>query len=148
MHNKSVLSLRGVVCAGICASLLGCGAADTDKVADPWSDDSWIGGGSAADSGSGDEFEAPPSEDIIRPSANPSEGEGERSAGVGIAPPGAQDFAEFRGALDDGRIPNLSSLDATGFINEHKIELPAADCGDLICLHGMLGVMANMMRRS
>ena len=73
------------------------------------------------------------------------DGEGQGGSNVGIAPPGAQDFGEFKRALDQGRIPNISSLDATGFINEHKIDLPAPDCGDMICLHGMLGVMGNMI---
>lgn len=50
---------------------------------------------------------------------------------------GAQDFGQFRDILDQGLIPGSSTLDANGFFNEHYTELPPADCGLSLCLHGM-----------
>ena len=50
---------------------------------------------------------------------------------------GAQDIGQFRDILDQGLIPGASTLDANGFFNEHYTELPPADCGQALCLHGM-----------
>lgn len=72
--------------------------------------------------------------------------EGDNGSGVGQA--GAQDFGQFRAILDNGDLPGPETLDDVGFFNEHKIELPPADCGDNICLHGELGVMGNMINGS
>ena len=44
------------------------------------------------------------------------------------------------------RVPR--PLDGVGFFNEHKLELPAPDCGNDVCLHGELGVMGNMTNGS
>ena len=66
-----------------------------------------------------------------------------RGAGVGQA--GAQDFGQFRGIVENGEIPAPNTLDAVGFFNEHKIELPPPDCGNEVCLHGLLGVRGNML---
>jgi Ca-activated chloride channel family protein len=68
------------------------------------------------------------------------------SSGVGQS--GAQDFGRFRTLVRQGEIPAPSTLDAVGFFNEHKFELPDADCGDDICLHGMFGVQGNMINGS
>lgn len=68
--------------------------------------------------------------------------------GVGVAQGGAQDFGQFRAILDAGELPGPETLDDVGFFNEHKLELPAADCGQDICLHGELGVMGNMINGS
>lgn len=73
------------------------------------------------------------------------EGDG---GGAGVAQGGAQDFGQFRAILDAGELPGPDTLDDVGFFNEHKIELPDADCGDNICLHGELGVMGNMINGS
>ncbi len=70
----------------------------------------------------------------------------DNSTGVGQS--GAQDFGRFRGLIEQGEIPAPSTLDAVGFFNEHKFELPAADCGQDICLHGMFGVQGNMINGS
>jgi Ca-activated chloride channel family protein len=70
----------------------------------------------------------------------------EGPAGVGQA--GAQDFGHFRALLDAGKIPGPETLDAVGFFNEHKIELPDPKCGNDVCIHGMLGVMGNMITGS
>ncbi|MCX4247903.1 vWA domain-containing protein [Paraliomyxa miuraensis] len=68
--------------------------------------------------------------------------------GAGVAQGGAQDFGQFRAILDDGDLPGPETLDDVGFFNEHKLELPPADCGQDICLHGELGVMGNMINGS
>jgi Ca-activated chloride channel family protein len=72
---------------------------------------------------------------------NGAEGRG----GTGVSQSGAQDFGRFRGIIEDGELPAPNTLDPVGFFNEHKIELPAADCGQDVCLHGMLGVQGNMI---
>lgn len=68
--------------------------------------------------------------------------------GAGVAQGGAQDFGQFRQILEDGGLPHPSTLDDVGFFNEHKVDFPAADCGQNVCLHGELGVMGNMITGS
>ncbi len=68
--------------------------------------------------------------------------------GAGVAQGGAQDFGQFRAILDAGELPGPETLDDVGFFNEHKLELPPADCGQDVCLHGELGVMGNMINGS
>ncbi len=53
---------------------------------------------------------------------------------------GAQDIGQFRDILQEGGIPGPATLDANGFFNEHFTELPPADCGQSLCLHGMVSV--------
>lgn len=65
--------------------------------------------------------------------------------GAGVAQGGAQDFGAFREVLDQAQLPTAELLDDVGFFNEHKIELPAPNCGEPICLHAQLGVMGNMI---
>lgn len=65
--------------------------------------------------------------------------------GTGVAQSGAQDFGRFRGIIEDGQLPAPNTLDPVGFFNEHKIELPAPECGETVCLHGLLGVQGNMI---
>ena len=74
--------------------------------------------------------------------------DGGSEAGAGVAQGGAQDFGQFRQILDDGGIPHPATLDDVGFFNEHKIDFPAPECGDTVCLHGQLGVMGNMITGS
>ena len=62
----------------------------------------------------------------------------------GVGQGGAQDFGQFRQILEDGGIPGPETIDDVGFFNEHVLELPAADCGQDVCLHAQLGVMGNM----
>lgn len=64
---------------------------------------------------------------------------------TGVGQSGAQDFGRFRGIIEGGELPAPNTLDAVGFFNEHKIELPAPDCGDDVCVHGLLGVRGNML---
>jgi Ca-activated chloride channel homolog len=73
---------------------------------------------------------------------------GGEGVGPGVGQGGAQDFGQFRSILEAGEIPAPQTLDDVGFFNEHKLEFPAADCGDDVCLHGQLGVMGNMITGS
>ncbi|MFH2010856.1 MAG: VWA domain-containing protein [bacterium] len=57
-----------------------------------------------------------------------------------IGTSGAQDIGQFRSILESGAIPAANTLDANGFFSEHHTELPPPDCGDDICVHGMLAV--------
>ncbi|NVB37133.1 VWA domain-containing protein [Pseudenhygromyxa sp. WMMC2535] len=70
------------------------------------------------------------------------------SLGSGVGQGGAQDFGLFREILLEGGIPGPDTIDDMGFFAEHKIDLPAADCGQDVCIHGMLGVMGNMINGS
>jgi Ca-activated chloride channel family protein len=63
---------------------------------------------------------------------------------VGVS--GGQDFAAFRRALDEGKIPSSISLDATGFFAEHYTSLPAPTCGRAFCLHGLVSVSRDLAR--
>ncbi len=58
---------------------------------------------------------------------------------------GAQDIGQFRGILDDGGIPGADTLDANGFMNEHYIELPPAECGQPLCGQAMVSVGADWL---
>lgn len=67
---------------------------------------------------------------------------------TGVSQAGAQDFGLFREILERGEVPAPSTLDAMGFFAEHKLDFPDATCGDDVCLHGMLGMMGNMITGS
>ena len=67
---------------------------------------------------------------------------------VGVTQAGAQDFGLFRQILEDGGIPGPDTLDDLGFFAEHKLDYPEATCGQDICMHGLLGVMGNMISGS
>ncbi len=67
-------------------------------------------------------------------------GNSARGTGGNVGFGGAQDIGELRGILDQGGIPGADTLDANGFFNEHYSELPAADCGQVLCLEPMLAV--------
>lgn len=58
--------------------------------------------------------------------------------GVGLG--GAQDIGQFRAILDSGGIPGEATLDANGFFAEHYSEAPPADCGQPLCVVGMMAV--------
>lgn len=70
------------------------------------------------------------------------------SLGSGVGQGGAQDFGLFREILLAGGIPGPETIDDLGFFAEHKIVFPPADCGEDVCIHGMLGVMGNMISGS
>jgi Ca-activated chloride channel family protein len=61
---------------------------------------------------------------------------------------GAQDIGQFRDLLDRGLIPGADTLDANGFFNEHYTELPPADCGQDLCLHGMVSANPSWLDES
>jgi Ca-activated chloride channel homolog len=110
-----------------------CGGADSGGGSSGWGDDD---GG--ADSGWGDG------------DGDNGDGDGDGDGGGGTLPPGAgqggsQDFGLFRQILLQGGIPGPETIDDVGFFNEHKIALPLPDCGHEVCIHGMLGVMGNMI---
>lgn len=67
-------------------------------------------------------------------------GGGADSSGGNVGFGGAQDIGQFRGILEEGGIPAASTLDANGFFNEHYIELPPPECGELVCGHAMVSV--------
>ena len=69
----------------------------------------------------------------------------EDSTGVAITGGGAQDFGKFKEILEEGGIPGPDTIDDVGFFAEHVVELPAAECADDICVHGVLGMMGNMI---
>lgn len=64
---------------------------------------------------------------------------------TGVSQGGAQDFGLFRQILEAGQIPAPGVIDPLGFFAEHKLDYPAADCGDDLCLHGLLGIQGNMI---
>lgn len=67
------------------------------------------------------------------------------NGGSGVGQSGAQDFGRFRAIVEAGEVPAPNTLDAVGFFNEHKFELPDPDCGENVCMHGMFGVWGNMI---
>lgn len=64
---------------------------------------------------------------------------------VGVTQGGSQDFGLFRQILEDGGIPGPDTIDDVGFFAEHKLDYPAATCGEDLCMHGLLGSMGNMI---
>ncbi len=67
------------------------------------------------------------------------------TVGPNVGQGGSQDFGQFRAILESGAIPGPETLDDVGFFNEHHIALPAPDCGDDVCVHGLLGVLENLI---
>lgn len=91
-----------------------------------------MGLGACGDSGAGDE----------------SFGSDGGGLNPGVGQGGAQDFGKFREILLDGDIPGPETIDDVGFFNEHKVDFPKAQCGENVCIHGILGVMGNMITGS
>ncbi len=80
------------------------------------------------------------------PGCSPSgEGGGASDPGSNVGFGGAQDAGFFRGQVEAGAVPLPDDMDAAGFFAEHHGDLPAADCGQRICLQTMLGVMNNLI---
>lgn len=67
---------------------------------------------------------------------------------TGISQAGAQDFGLFRQILEAGKIPGPDTLDDLGFFAEHKLDYPLPSCGNDVCMHGLLGIMGNMITGS
>ncbi|MFV8752335.1 vWA domain-containing protein [Nannocystaceae bacterium ST9] len=74
--------------------------------------------------------------------------EGGNGLDPGVGQGGAQDFGLFREILLEGGIPGPETIDDLGFFAEHKVDMPEADCGENVCIHGLLGVMGNMITGS
>lgn len=70
---------------------------------------------------------------------------GPTAGSAGFVAPGAADFARFRALVAEGKIPAPEVLDDLGFFAEHKIDLPAADCGEALCVHARPGFMGNLL---
>lgn len=121
--SSRLLALVGVAALAVGASACGSGSAAAG-----------FGTGGGADSGA-----------AFAPSAEQNAATG---GSAGLSQAGAQDFGLFRQILDDGGIPAPETLDDLGFFAEHKIDYPAADCGQDVCVHGMLGVLGNMITGS
>lgn len=68
-----------------------------------------------------------------------------RAPGTNVNLGGSQDTGFLRDQLEAGLIPKASALDAAGFFAEHHIELPAASCGERLCVQPMLAVMGNLL---
>ena len=68
--------------------------------------------------------------------------------GSTIATGGAQDFAFFRQILEAGDIPLSTDITDEGFFAEHATPLPTTDCGELVCLRALLGVMGNLINNA
>ena len=81
------------------------------------------------------------------PSGGDDDGE-DGGGGLGVGQGGSQDFGQFKEILENGEIPGPNTIDDVGFFNEHKIELPAPECADDVCLHGLFGQMGNMISGS
>jgi len=77
--------------------------------------------------------------------SNESSMSGEGASDMGVAQGGAQDFGYFREILLEGGLPGPETIDDVGFFNEHVIDVPPAECGDDVCVHGRLGMMGNMI---
>jgi Ca-activated chloride channel family protein len=75
-----------------------------------------------------------------------SESAAESADGAGVAGSrqvtqgGARDIARFRSIVAAGGIPAPEVLDEVGFFAEHAVDLPAADCGEDVCVHPFLAV--------
>ncbi len=67
---------------------------------------------------------------------------------TGVSQGGAQDFGLFRQILEAGKIPGPGALDDLGFFAEHKLDYAPPTCGNDVCMHGLLGVMGNMITGS
>ncbi len=70
---------------------------------------------------------------------------GSAPGSTGVSQGGAQDFGQFRQILEAGQLPAPQTLDALGFFAEHKLDYPAAECGENLCLHALLAVQQNLL---
>ena len=111
-------------------------------------DGDWQGGDGAGEgAGSGDAGGGGDAAgDDARPdgAADPAQAPGP-TVDVNLGQGGAQDFGAFRQVIEAGGLPLPGLLDDVGFFNEHHVPLPAPDCGEPICVHGLLGVMGNLI---
>lgn len=75
----------------------------------------------------------------------------ERSGPIGsrtVSQGGAQDIGYFRSIVERGEVPRPNTIEPVGFFAEHAVDLPAADCGDSVCMHASLAVAPGIDRES
>lgn len=72
----------------------------------------------------------------------------DQGPGPNLGQGGSQDIGELRQILEAGGIPSPEALDEVGFFNVHRLEFPAPECGDDVCVHGLVGMMGNMISGS
>lgn len=101
--------------------------------------------GNGANTGSGTTPTGGPAAGTGGSSVGPTGGTPSGSFGS-VGTGGGQDFAAFRRALNEGRVPASSTLDAAGFFAEHYTSLPIPTCGKTFCLHGMVSVSPDLAR--
>ena len=58
---------------------------------------------------------------------------------------GAGDIGYFRQLLEQGIVPSPGDIDSSGFFAEHYLVQPPADCGERVCVQGMLAVMPDLL---
>lgn len=110
-----------------------CGADSAETIGedyDPFA--GWGGGAGGADAGT---------------SYGPDAGQG-AGGNTNVNLGGTQDFGYFRRLLDDGIVPQPGDFEASGFFAEHHTPLPTPDCGERVCVQGLLGVMQTLFDRS
>ena len=89
-----------------------------------------------------------------RPNGPPTEPGDDQppSSELGSAPNlgqgGSQDIGELRQVLESGGIPSPDVLDEVGFFNVHRLDFPNPECGEDVCIHGLVGMMGNMISGS
>lgn len=122
---------------------LGCSSSSDDTAASMAEGD-WGGKGSYTDAGSGYDPGYPGSTGSPGSASDAGSSGGGSFGSVGTG--GGQDFAFFRKALAEGKVPSVDSIDAAGFFAEHYTSLPAPTCGKTFCLHGMYSVSPDYVR--
>lgn len=131
------MSLKALLAAAIVLGSFGCSSSASQ-------DDPAEHGGvwASADTGVGGAWDSGTGVSDTGPSSASDAGGSFGSVGTG----GAQDFAFFRRALEEGRVPSTDSIDAAGFFAEHYTSLPDPTCGKTFCLHGLLSVSPDYTR--
>ena len=61
------------------------------------------------------------------------------SASGGARPGGSQDAGYFRAVLESGAVPTADDLTVEGFLAEHDLGLPDAECDQVLCLDALVG---------
>ncbi|MCP4448991.1 MAG: VWA domain-containing protein [Myxococcales bacterium] len=76
-------------------------------------------------------------------------GDSDSGAGGGnIDLGGSGDIGYFRQLLNQGVVPQATDLDSSGFFAEHYLVQPPAECGERVCVQGMLAVMPDLLTGS
>lgn len=62
----------------------------------------------------------------------------------GATPGGAQDINYARTLIEQGQVPEASTITVEGLISEHDIESSGPDCDDLLCMRPAVGVAPSL----